>query len=82
MVINYLSSLSTPISDITNDDKFSSMIDNKVQVSYIQPVNVKPKQGTLVNALVLAKRWMISPDRAKNIVRKKNQRGIITVINP
>ena len=32
LVINSLLSLSTPISDITDDDNFTSMLDNKVQV--------------------------------------------------
>ena len=68
LVINYLSSLPAPISDITNDDNFASMIENKVQVSDTQYGNVKSKQVKAVDALDLAKRWMISPDRAKNTV--------------
>ena len=30
LVINYLLSLSTPISEIINDDKFAYMLENKV----------------------------------------------------
>ena len=56
LVINYLSSTSTPISDITNDKNFYSMLENKVQVSDLQSGNVNSKQYKALNALDLAKR--------------------------
>ena len=55
LVINSLSSLSMLISDITDDDNFASMLDNKVQVSAIQYGNVNSNQGKAVDALDLAK---------------------------
>ena len=59
LVINYLLSLPTLISDITDDDNFSSMLDNRVQVSALKSVNVKSKQGKAVGALALEKRCII-----------------------
>ena len=82
LVINPLSSLSTPISDITNDDNFASMLENKVQVSAIQSGSVNFKQGKAVEALALVKPWMISPNQSNNTVRKTTQRVIIMVMNP
>ena len=35
-----------------------------------------------MDALDIAKHWMISPDQVKNTVRKTTQRGIIMVMNP
>ena len=55
LVIKSLFSLSTPISDINDDDNFASMLNNKVQVSAIQSGNVKSNQGKAVDALSLAK---------------------------
>ena len=70
-----------PIYDITEDDNFASVLNNKVQVSAIQSGNVNYNQGKAVDALSLAKQWMISPDRAKNKVQKTTQCGIRMVIN-
>ena len=39
VVVNSLSSLSTPISDNNDDDNFSSMLEKKFQVSAIQSGN-------------------------------------------
>ena len=75
LVINSLLSLSTPIYDITDGDNFDSILDNKVQVSAIQSVNVKSNQGKAVDSLALAKKWMISTDQAKNKSRKKTNRA-------
>ena len=55
LVINSLSSLSTLIADITNDDKFASMLENKIQVSAIKSGNVNSNQGKVVDALSLSK---------------------------
>ena len=55
LVINSLSSLFTPISDITDDDNFSSMLKNKVQVSATQSGNVNSNQGRAVETLALSK---------------------------
>ena len=82
LVINSLSSLSTLIADITNDDKFASMLENKIQVSAIKSGNVNSNQGKAVDALYLSKGRMISPERSKNTVRKTTQRGIRIVMNP
>ena len=79
--MNYLSSFSTTISEIINDDRFYSMLDNKVKVSDLQYVNVKSKQGKAMDTLYLAKQCMISLDRAKNTVYSKTQCGIRMVMN-
>ena len=55
LVINYLTSLSMPIAEITDDNKFASMLENKVQVLAIQYVNMKSKQGKVVDTLALEK---------------------------
>ena len=71
-----------PIYDITEDDNFASVLNKKVQVSAIQSGNVNYNQDKAVDALSLAKQWMISPDRAKNTVQKTTQCGILKVMNP
>ena len=71
-----------PISEITYDDNFASMLENKVQVPSIQYVNVKSNQVKAVDTLALTKLWTISPDRAKNTVLKKTKCGIRMVANP
>ena len=81
LVINSLLLLSTPIYEIKIDDNFASMLDNKIQVSDIQSDNMKSKQGKAVDALALAKQWMISPDCSKNTVRKTIQCDTKTVMN-
>ena len=58
------------------------MLENKVQVSAIQYGNVKSKQGKAVDALAIAKLWMISPSRANNPVRRTTQHDIRTVMKP
>ena len=57
------------------------MLDKKVQVSALQYVNVKPNQSKKVDTIDLSTWWMLSPDQAKNTVRKKNQRRIRMVMN-
>ena len=44
-----------PIAEITDDNKFASMLENKVQVLAIQYVNMKSKQGKVVDTLALEK---------------------------
>ena len=80
--INSLLSLSTSISDITDGDNFDSMLENKVQVSSIQSVNLNSSQGKAVDAIALSKQWIISPNRSNNKVRKTNQHGRRMVMNP
>ena len=82
LVINSLSSLFTPISDIANDDNLASMIDKKIQLSDLQSSNVNSKQVKAVYALALAKQWVIPSERSKNASYKKTQCGILTVMNP
>ena len=55
---SYLLSMFTPIYGITNDDNFTSMLDNKAQVSDIKSGNVKSKQGKAVETLALSKQFL------------------------
>ena len=82
LVVNYLWKLFIPVSNITGDNNFYSVLQNKVQVPTLQSGNLRSKQGKSVDVLAIAKQWMISPDRDKNTVQKTTQRGIRTVINP
>ena len=81
LVINYLLSLSIPIYEINDDDKFDYMIGNKVHVSAIKSGNLKSKQGKAMEKLSVSKIWMISSDWDKNKVQNTTQHGIIRVMN-
>jgi len=79
LVINLLSSLSSGLVDVTDDENSKVMI-SSVETSlngHIRLSNVAP-----IDPQTLAARWMISPDRAQCTVVMTTQRGVRTCLNP
>jgi len=84
LAINSLSSLSSDLVDVTDDENFHQVLTSKVMISsvktslngHIQSRNVAP-----IDAQTLAAHWMISPDHAKCTVVMTTQRGVRTCLN-
>jgi len=85
LAIKSLSSLSSDLVDVTDDENFHQVLTSKVMISsvetslngHIRSCNVAP-----IDPQTLAARWMISPDRAKRTVVMTTQRGVRTCLNP
>jgi len=75
LAINSLSSLSSDLVDVTDDENFHQVLTSKVMISSVG--NVAP-----IDPQTLAARWMISLDRAKHTVVMTTQRGVRTCLNP
>ena len=92
MVINSMScnSLSCDAADITADENFGHVLESNVNISSANVVkdstsrygNIESKKGKQVDYATLAKRWGISPDKAKQTVLKTTQRGVRSVLHP
>ena len=82
LIIAALSSDSTPLADITNDDNLGNVLESHVQVSAVHSGTVSSKQGKPVDAQQLAKRCNIPLDRARHTIRRTTQRGVRTVAHP
>ena len=92
IVINSLScnSLSCDAADITADDNFGTALESNVMISSATVLkdstnrygNVQSKKGKQVDVATLAKRWGISPGKAKHTVLKTTQRGVRSTLHP
>ena len=87
-VINELVSLVTPLADVTDDDNFAHMLESNVQVSSISKVErtaggkLQSHQQKPIEPETLARRWNITPDKARQTVKRTTQRGVVTVLHP
>ncbi len=88
-VINTLSSMTTDIADITNDENFGIALDQHVTVSIAAldttktaPGWIHSKAGKPVDAETLAKGWLIPANRAARTLDRTTQQGVCTMLNP
>ena len=66
-VINSLSSLTTDLMDVTDDDNFHTALSSTVQIlSVATSLNghVRTRKTTHIDHMTLASRWMITPEHA------------------
>jgi hypothetical protein len=85
LVINELTSLTTDTADFTDDDNFHVVLQSWVQVSSIgtsETGHFKTKQTKPINHQTLSSRWMISPEKALQMINVTMQRGVPTCLNP
>ena len=78
LAINSLSSLSSDLVDVTDDENFHMISSVETSLNgHIRLRNIAP-----IDPQTLAARWMISPDRAQRTVVMTTQRGVRTCLNP
>ena len=65
--------------DLEDSDDFGTALEENVHVSISRVTSVKKPA---MDHETLAKRWHITPEKAKNTIRKTTQRGIRTVLHP
>jgi hypothetical protein len=84
LVINELTSLTTDMADVTDDDNFHVVLQSRVQVSSIgtsEMGHFKTKQTKPIDHQTLTSRWMISPEKALQTINVMTQRGVRTCLN-
>jgi len=92
LTINSLSSLTTDLADVTDDDNFADVLTSNVQISSLATSpnsidaslngHIRSRRIMPIDPLTLAARWQISPDRAKRTIVTTTQRGVRTCLNP
>ncbi len=85
LVINSLSFLTTDQADITDDENFYDVLASHVQISSIETSlngHICSRKTVPIDPQTLAARWIISPERAKQIIVMTTQRGVRTCLNP
>jgi hypothetical protein len=85
LAINSLSSLSSDLVDVTDDENFHQVLTSKVMISSVDTSlngHIRSRNIAPIDPQTLAARWMISPDRAKRTVVMTTQRGVRTCLNP
>ena len=85
LAINSLSSLSSDLVDVTDDENFHHVLTSKVMISSVDTSlngHIRSRNVAPIDPQTLAARWMISPDRAKRTVVMTTQRGVRTCLNP
>ena len=85
LAINSLSSLSSDLVDVTDDENFHQVLTSKVMISSVETSlngHIRSRNIAPIDPQTLAARWMISPDRAKRTVVMTTQRGVRTCLNP
>jgi len=83
--ISLLSSLSSDLVDVTDDENFHQVLTSKVKISSVETSlneHIRLRNVAPIDPQTLAARWMISPDRAKRTVVMTTQRGVRTCLNP
>ena len=85
LVINSLSSLTTDLIDIDNDDNLHQLLESHVMISSVDTSlagNLRTRKTSPIDHLTLAARWMISPAQALQTIQNTTQRGVRTCLNP
>ena len=83
--INTLSSLTTDLIDVTDDENFHQVLTLKVMISSVETSlngHIRSHNIASIDLQTLVARWMISPDHAKRTVVMTTQRGVRTCLNP
>ena len=84
-VINSLSSITTDLVDITDDDNFCLLLESLVMISSIDTSfagQLRTRKTSPIDHLTLAARWMISPAQAEQTIKNTTQRCVKTCSNP
>jgi len=85
LAINLLSSLSSDLVDVTDDENFHQVLTSKVMISSVNTSlngHIRSRNVAPIDPQTLVARWMISPDRAKRTVVMTTQRGVRTCLHP
>jgi hypothetical protein len=85
LVINLLSSLTTDQADVADDENFNDVLASHVQISSIETSlneHICSRKTTPIDPQILAARWMISLEHAKQTAVMTMQRGVRTCLNP
>jgi hypothetical protein len=85
LAINPLSSLTTDLIDVTDDENFHQVLTLKVMISNVDTSlneHIRLRNIAPIDPQTLAARWMISPNLAKRTVVMTTQRGVRTCLNP
>jgi hypothetical protein len=86
LAINLLSSLTTDLVDVTDDENFHQVLTSKVMISSVETSlngHIRSRNVVPINPQTLAARWMILPDHAKCTVVTTTQRGgVRSCLNP
>jgi hypothetical protein len=85
LAINLLSSLTTDLFDVMNDENFYQVLTSKVMISSVETSlngHIRLCKIAPIDPQTLATWWMISPDRAQRAVVMTTQRGVRTWLNP
>lgn len=85
LAINSLSSLSSDLVDVMDDENFHQVLTSKVMISSVETSlngHIRSRNIAPIDPQTLAARWMISPDRAQRTVVMTTQRGVRTCLNP
>jgi hypothetical protein len=85
LVIIALSSLTTDLADVTDEDNFHHVLASHVQISSIETSlnrHICLCKTAPIDPQTLAACWMISLERAKHTVIMTTQRGVRTCLNP
>ncbi len=85
LAINSLSSLSSDLVDVTDDENFHQVLTSKVMISSVDTSlngHIRSRNIAPIDPQTLAARWMIFPDHAKRTVVMTTQCGVRTCLNP
>ena len=85
LAINLLSSLSSDLVDVTDDENFHQVLTSKVMILSVETSlngHIRSRNVAPIDPQTLAAQWMISPDHAKRTVVMTTQRGVRTCLNP
>jgi hypothetical protein len=85
LAITSLSSLSSDLINVTDDENFHHVLTSKVMISSVESSlngHIRSRNIAPIDPQTLAARWMISPDRAQRTVVMTTQRGVRTCLNP
>jgi hypothetical protein len=85
LILNELQSLTTDLADLTHDCNFHQVLTAHVVVSSVDSSlsgHMRLHKSVPIDFMILAGRWMITPDCAKETVQWTTQRGVRTCLNP
>jgi hypothetical protein len=83
LAINLLSSLSSDLVDVMDDENFHQVLTSKIMISSVETSlngHIRSRNIAPIDPQTLAARWMISPDRAQRTVVMTTQRGVRTCL--
>jgi hypothetical protein len=85
LAINLISSLTTDLVDIMDDENFHQLLTSKVMILSVETSlngHIRSRNIAPIDPQTSAAWWMISPDHAKHTVVMTTQREVKTCLNP